>query len=342
MKVKRTRLWITGWACVLMGLAVLIPGLLVERIDEAAAPPHASEAELAVQEERLTIRVHLADSGQIESVPLETYVRGVVAAEMPIEFEVEALKAQAIAARTYIVRRMAAGDFSDMAVSGAIVTDTVKHQAYISEKELGNQWPWWMRPRNLAKLNRAVSETAGLIATYEGEPIQAVYFSTSNGYTENSEEYWSEAVPYLRSVPSPWDAELSPKYRAVVELDAAEALRKLGIAESAAGEGTYPEVRILEKTAGHRVKKVRIAGHEFTGREVREKLGLASAHFEWEWKEGKAVITTYGYGHGIGMSQYGANALAKQGKSARDIIRYYYQGADITKWTPEAGVMANL
>jgi stage II sporulation protein D len=177
-------------------------------------------------------------------------------------------------------------------------------------------------------LNRAIQETEGLVLTYKGELIQASYFSTSNGYTEDSEAYWQDAIPYLRSVPSPWDVELSPKYKATKTFALEELKAKLELPASL-GEADLAQVSILERTAGQRVKSVRIGGKVFTGREVRERLSLASSHFDWKWKNGKAVITTYGYGHGIGMSQYGAEGMAREGRSAEEILRYYYQGVEI-------------
>ncbi|MBD2868377.1 stage II sporulation protein D [Paenibacillus sp. IB182493] len=272
------------------------------------------------------IRVYLTGEKRVETVPLETYVRGVIAAEMPIEFELEALKAQAIAARTYIVRRLERGDGSGVPVKGADVTDTIEHQVYVSLKELEDKWPEADRESSMRKLNDAVAETKGQIITYAGEPIEAVFFSTSNGHTENSEDYWQQKVPYLRSVASPWDEKLSPKYKETVELSLQAFYGKLGIAKKGRAK---PAIRVTEKTEGGRIGRITIGETDFTGREVREKLGLASSQFTWRVKGDTIAITTYGYGHGVGMSQWGANGMAQEGRTAEDILRYYYTGTRV-------------
>ncbi|MNZ63742.1 Amidase enhancer precursor [compost metagenome] len=267
------------------------------------------------------VHVYLTKEKRIEKVPLEVYVRGVLAAEMPVEFELEALKAQAIAARTFIVRRLLKGDREGVPVQGADVIDTALHQVYISERKLSELWNEDVRPAKLNKLNEAVNQTKGLIITYEGEPIQAAFFSTSNGYTENSEDYWQQELPYLRSVESPWDEEISPKYKETVVMKVSEFYRKLGLKNK---DSSSSAIRIVEKTDGKRIGKIAIDGSVFTGREVREKLGLASSQFSWSFKDDSIFITTYGYGHGVGMSQWGANGMAKEGAAAADILNHYY------------------
>lgn len=273
---------------------------------------------------KLKVHVYLAKQKKVETVPLELYVRGVLAGEMPIDFELEALKAQAIAARTYIVRRLAMHDRSGVPGEKADVTDTVDHQVYVPLKALAEMYPEGeVRETSLAKLSQAVKETDGEVLTYEGEPIEAAFFSTSNGYTENVEDYWQLALPYLKSVASPWDEAISPRYRQTIEMKEKELYRRLG----AKDDGKPP--RILETTEGHRVKSVVIGGKTFTGREVREKLDLASSQFEWKISKGKAIITTYGLGHGIGLSQWGANGMAKEGASAPEILLHYYSGVKL-------------
>lgn len=287
-------------------------------------PNKPDEAEGA----ELTVRVYLTDEQRIETVPLEDYVKGVVAAEMPIGFELEALKAQAIAARTYIIRRLKLDDLSSVP-DGADVTDTVQHQVYIPLDKLENKWTGKARDDNMDKLKRAAEETKGLIITYEDEPIQAAFFSTSNGYTENSEDYWQLQVPYLRSVESPWDKQLSPRYEETVELTTQELYEKLGLTgKSAKGK---PSMKVIEETDGKRIKRMKVNGKEFSGREMRERLSLASSQFTWKISGSTVAITTYGYGHGVGMSQWGANGMAMEGSSAEHIIQHYYSGTSITQ-----------
>ncbi|EFM09057.1 stage II sporulation protein D [Paenibacillus curdlanolyticus YK9] len=274
--------------------------------------------------EKLRVHVYLTKEGRVETVPLELYVRGVLAGEMPVDFELEALKAQAVAARTYIVRRLAEKDRSGVPGGQADVTDTIDHQVYVPLKELVDRWPAGEeREATLGKLTRAVEETQGLVLTYGGQPIEAAFFSTSNGYTENAEDYWQLSVPYLRSVASPWDSAISPRYKQTVQMGEKELYRKLGVKD----DGKAP--RVLELTDGRRVKSVVVGGETFTGREVREKLGLASSEFSWTIQDGEVTITTLGMGHGIGMSQWGADGMAKEGASAEQILLHYYTGVKL-------------
>ncbi|WP_334110123.1 stage II sporulation protein D, partial [Anoxybacillus sp.] len=159
---------------------------------------------------------------------------------------------------------------------------------------------------------------------YNNEPIEAAFFSTSNGYTENSEAYWQNAFPYLTSVESPWD-EQSPKFYEQVTFSVREFEQRLGV--TLPKDGSVGKV--IARTPGKRVALVDINGKQLTGREVREKLQLKSTDFTWTRQGHNIVITTKGYGHGVGMSQYGANFLAKQGKTYKDIVTYYYQGVRI-------------
>ncbi|QDY84460.1 stage II sporulation protein D [Paenibacillus polymyxa] len=275
------------------------------------------------------VRVYVTSTGRTESLPLEQYIVGVVAAEMPPSFEEEALKAQAIAARTFITRRLLAGDTSG-APAGADVTDTVKHQAYISKAKLAREWGHSGKSADLAKIRQAVRDTKDTIMVYEGKPITASFFSTSNGYTENSEDVWAKAVPYLRSVSSPWDKQLAPRFAETVTLSRQNVFDRLGLSRAAVtastGGGSMPEIRILSKTEGHRIKKIEVGGLVFTGPEIRNKLGLRSAEFTWKTEGDRIAITTYGYGHGVGMSQWGANGMAKEGHTATQILLHYYTG----------------
>lgn len=294
----------------------------VSQSPDSAAAPKGGASEL----DRTEVRVYLAKEKRVETVPLELYVRGVIAGEMPVDFELEALKAQAIAARTYIVRRLAMGSGGDMPVGNADVTDTTDHQVYVPLAALVKRWPEETRRENLTKLNEAVRQTRGQIVTYGGEPIEALFFSTSNGYTENSEDYWNRKVPYLRSVASPWDENLSPSYKETVTLSLAEFYRKLGASGS-----PRPAIRVLETTEGRRIKEIAVGSTRLSGREIREKLGLASSQFSWKIDGSSIHITTYGSGHGVGMSQWGADGMAREGASALRILAHYYSGTRVEK-----------
>lgn len=314
----------------LLIVTLLIPGILVKRMSGSDPDGNAVPAgsELQEQHKQLLVPIYLTREQRIDQVPLETYVRNVLAAEMPALFELEALKAQAIASRTYIVKRWLDGDSSQVPVQGAIVTDTVAHQAYLTEEQMKRNWEGPDYASRLDKLNRAVNETKGIVVTYGHKPIQASFFSTSNGYTENSEEYWRDPIPYLRSVPSPWDKALSPKYTATTTISLQEFAKRLGVV-SVPAIAKSGSIKVLSTTAGHRIKTITIGGKTFTGREVREKLELNSSQFTWKINGSSIEITTFGYGHGVGMSQWGANGMAKEGSSAEAILKYYYQGVEL-------------
>ncbi|MCA0151527.1 stage II sporulation protein D [Rossellomorea vietnamensis] len=313
---------------IFISIIFLVPTLLVL--------PFSSDKDTANLDEKLKnqpsveeladsveVAVYRSSQDLIEKLPLEQYVVGVVAGEMPADFEKEALKAQALAARTYMVNQLMSDDPS--VPKGADVTDTVAHQVYKNQKELATLWgsdyDW-----KIKKISEAVLETKGKVLTYDDKPITAAFFSTSNGYTENSEAYWTDDIPYLRSVESPWD-KASPKFEDQKIIPINEFKQKLGVTLPKDGSvGT-----ITSRTEGKRVAKVEINGREFTGREIRDKLGLRSSDFTWYLKDDHIVIATKGFGHGVGMSQYGANGMAKEGKNYKDIVTHYYKDVKITE-----------
>lgn len=325
MKFKSLIVLVTA----LIFVTLLIPTILVLPFKDEKASGKLTEAgkkhtaknntEAAVE-----VAVYRTTKEEIETIPLETYVVGVVASEMPAEFELEALKAQALAARTYIVKQMLTDEKLGLP-EGAMVTDTELHQVFKNNEELRNLWgkdyQW-----KIDKVTEAVKATEGQILTYHGEPITAQFFSTSNGYTENSESYWSNSFPYLTSVQSPWDKN-SPKFYGKKIFAVTEFEQLLGISLTQK-DGEIGQ--IIERTPGRRIGKVKIAGKTFTGREVREKLQLQSADFRWTRTGDYVVVETKGYGHGVGMSQYGANGMAIEGKKYEDIVKYYYKGIEVS------------
>lgn len=248
-----------------------------------------------------------ADFAPLEN-ELEEYVAGVVAAEMPAAFPEEALKAQAVAARTYQLRQMQA--------AGAETVLYDVGQAYITAEEQQEKWGENYHTY-AAKIRKAVRETAGEIMVYEGEPILAAFHAQSAGMTEDAENIWNEAVPYLKSVDSSEDKN-APDNETAVTFSAKEVKEKLG----------STELEIVSRTEAGYVEVVRVGEETLTGRQVRERLGLRSSSFTIE-KEGEDFIfTTYGYGHGAGMSQYGASFLAEKGMEHHEILRHYYTGVD--------------
>lgn len=315
-------LFIVSSMTALIAAGLTVTGQTARSIDSREVI--AAAVTLPMQEGDLTIEVPVYRVGKkrIEKLPLEEYLIGVVAAEMPVEFPLEALKAQAIAARTYSIRRIVERDFSDVP-AGAMIKDSVDHQAYLGEDELRRKWGSQYQ-RNWEKIRQAVLSTEGLVLTYDGKPITATFFSTSNGRTENAEEYWNESIPYLRSIPSPWDKK-SPDYEGTRTIPIKEALQKLGVHRQA----DLIQVKIIKRTTGGQVAAIQIGGKIFSGREVRERLDLPSATFHWEVKGTSLIVHTVGYGHGVGMSQWGAKGMAEEGRSAAEILSYYYQGVSI-------------
>lgn len=277
-------------------------------------------------ESPIDVTVYRTESKKVESYPIEEYIVGVLSAEMPADFELEALKAQAMAARTYIVRRLASKEFKDVP-EGAQVTDTVQHQVFLDDQQRREAWgtdySW-----KIQRVRQAVAETQGKVLTFDGQPIDATFFSTSNGYTENSEEYWASEIPYLRSVEVPWD-KASPKYQGTNTFSIADVEKKLGVKIAVTASTPNAWYKVVERTTGNRIGKIQIGEKTFTGKEIREKLGLPSSSFEWSMNNGRLVVTTYGYGHGVGMSQWGAHGMAQSGKTAKDIVQYFYQGIAI-------------
>ncbi len=323
-------------ASLLIALTLIVPAVLVlpfsndhqasgklgEDIMKASAKEKQATS-TADSDTAVDVAVFRTSKKVIENVPLEDYLVGVVAAEMPAEFKEEALKAQALAARTYIVNRLISKDTMGVP-KGAQVTDTQIHQVYMNDAEMRRDWGKdysWKREKVL----QAVQATSGQILTYDGKPIDALFFSTGNGYTENSEDYWAGNIPYLRSVSSPWDKR-SPKFsnQKVLTVQAFEA--KLGVK---IGSGSTIG-KIVARTTGKRVGKVDFNGKVLSGKDIREKLDLKSSDFAWERKGDNIVITTKGFGHGVGMSQYGANGMAEEGSDYKEIVKHYYQGVEVS------------
>ena len=239
---------------------------------------------------------------------LEEYVAGVVAAEMPAAFPEEALKAQAVAARTYQVRQMQA------AGTEQVLYDV--GQAYITIAEQQEKWG-----ENYAfyaaKIRKAVQKTEGEIMVYEGEPILAAFHAQSAGKTEDAVNVWNSEVPYLKSVDSSYDKR-APENETMMVFSEAELEEALGSSD----------IMILSCSDSGYVLRVRAGERMLSGREVREKLELRSTNFEIEEKDGNYYFTVCGYGHGVGMSQYGASFLAEEGKMYHEILRHYYPGID--------------
>jgi len=310
---------------------IVLPTLIVRGLDLAGPVQETPQEETA----GLTLRVFREETGEILELPLEDYVLGVVAAEMPAEFEEEALKAQAVAARTFALRRLRddGGPGCEKHPEADVCTDPAHCQGWLSREEQQQKWGLVNYSRFQEKLARAVNSTEGLVITYNLELIDAAYHSTCAGHTENASQVWGQEVPYLVGVPCPYDAA-SPRYREEVSYLLAEVAARLETqvaVPAAGGLGFAVDMAVLEESKTGRVLKLQAGEKTYSGGEVRERLGLRSTKFQWQLEGDNLVFTTLGYGHGVGLCQYGANGMAREGRSFREILQYYYRGVEIEK-----------
>ena len=267
-----------------------------------------------------TVRVKRLSTDKVEEVPLEEYIVGVLAGEMPIDFELEALKAQAVASRSYVLKRIEYNKDNEYDV-----VDSVLNQVYLDDDYLKETWGNNYTIK-INKLRTAVNETYNEYMEYDGEIIDALFFSTSNGYTEDSHLVFNLELPYLKSVESSWDQEVSSAFSSKYTYSLQEFYEKLGLEYK-----DKLDVEILERSNTNRVLKLKINGQEFEGTTLYNKLGLRSTDFEITQVGSNVVFAMKGYGHGVGMSQYGALGMAKQGYTYDEILKHYYTGVTIKK-----------
>ena len=254
-------------------------------------------------------------NGSVINLNMTDYLIGVVSSEMPASFNLEALKAQSVLARTYALKAKQ---------TGKKLTDTVSTQSYIDIDQMKNKWG---NSFNIFynKIKNAVENTNGEYLSYNGNYIEALYHSTNNGKTESSLDVFGNYYPYLISVSSEYDKNASSYLRTInMPLDTIS--NKLGL-----NLNNDSVISILSYTDGGNIKEININGNNFSGKKVRELLNLRSADFDISISDNNANITTRGYGHGVGMSQYGANGMANAGYSYKDILSHYYPGTTLTK-----------
>ncbi|MGE4271747.1 MAG: stage II sporulation protein D [Desulfitobacterium sp.] len=270
--------------------------------------------------EEFTIRVLMPD-GEVANQSLEEYLIGVVAAEMPAEFEEEALKAQAVAARTYAAKRITQQTSNGETYD---VDTTVNTQAWISESQMKEKWKWLSFWRYHGKIKGAVTSTKNQVLVANGQYIDAFFHSSSGRKpTERAEDVWSSSRPYLQNIPA---GEQNPnRFVKSYSFTPSSLSQKLGVTGKAKAFADADFV-ILSETGAGRAKVVRVLGKNYTGAQLRPLLGLASTDIEIQLTSQELKITTYGNGHAVGMSQYGANDLAKAGKSYEEILQHFYPG----------------
>lgn len=254
-------------------------------------------------------------NGSIIKLNMTDYLIGVVSSEMPASFNLEALKAQSVLARTYALKAKQ---------TEKKLTDTVSTQSYIDIDQMKNKWGNSFNTY-YNKIKNAVENTNGEYLSYNGNYIEALYHSTNNGKTESSLDVFGNYYPYLISVSSEYDKNASSYLRTInMPLDTIS--NKLGLSLN-----NDSVINILSYTDGGNIKEININGNNFSGKKVRELLGLRSTDFDISISDNNANITTRGYGHGVGMSQYGANGMANAGYNYKDILSHYYPGTTLTK-----------
>lgn len=280
------------------------------------------------------IKVFITKENKVEEMFLEEYVRGVVSAEMPAEFEPDALKSQAVAARTFALAHMEEfGGEKYKSNTGANVSDTVQCQVFMHKEDRMNSWPKSKRDEYWNKVTNAVKETAGEILTIDGKLVkEPLFFAVSSGKTENGSDIFSDDAPYLKSVSSPGE-EAAPKYRSIVKVSYSNFINKINCEYSNSGLTAATlknSIEIKSRNEGGSVKEIRVGRITLSGVKFRSIMGLNSANFNIKFNFNNIEISCIGYGHGVGMSQWGANAMAKSGKSYKDILEHYYNGTSIT------------
>lgn len=314
-KIKRNKHLIIA-ASIFCFLSVLFffPFIFKQSDEKSEATPESKKDALTNACE-LSIQV----SGSEVPIDLEEYVIGVVAAEMPANFHAEALKAQAIAARTYVLKSTNLGQTA--------IEPTVAKQVFYDPDTRKSNWEASFEEYE-EKVRQAVESTKGEIINYNGELITAMFHSMSNGMTESSQNYSGTDLPYLQPVAST-DFQYADNYETEKTFTLTQWNQLLS---TSATIDQVKGARIKRNNTG-RVETVTVGGKEWTGRDMRTLLDLRSTDFRISVRDGNIVVTTEGYGHGVGMSQYGADAMADNGATAHEIIQHYYKNTNIEKIT---------
>lgn len=266
--------------------------------------------------ELITIKVKQVYKNKIIELDLEDYILGVIAGEMPLSFNMEALKAQAVAARTYAVRRINKNNTYD-------VVDTTANQVYLDNESLKEKLSY-KYDEYLLKLKTIIEETKGEYVDYNGTYADTLFFSTSSGNTENSEDVFGTKITYLQSVSSTWDEEESPVYEEKNYFTKEEFCKKLNT------NCNTINIKVIDVTSAGKVKKISINNKLYTGSDIMSLFNLRSNCFTITVNN-NVIITTKGFGHGVGMSQYGAEGMANNGYNYKEILEHYYQGTTIKK-----------
>ncbi|MCF6465058.1 stage II sporulation protein D [Clostridium sp. Cult2] len=332
------------YTIVVLVVTIFIPSIIVKTFNFVPKENRLVKKIIKSQEEETPpeeefdghIIVYDTRNQQVIEMPLEEYIKGVVAAEMPAEFHIEALKAQAIASRTYAISRTLKYIEGHPDHIEAPLCTGIHCQAYLTLEELNNLHPKDWEEKYWSKIEKAVDSTKGIVLYYRDEIIEPLYHSTSGGMTEDAQDVFAVDLPYLKSVESPYEEE-APKFRSLVTMTGDEFINILlkkypgsNITKDNLGE----KIKLVEKTKSGRIKKLAIDGSVINGREIRELFDLNSTNFKITYnpKNNIVDIETIGYGHGVGMSQWGANGMAKNDKDYEEILKHYYTGVELQQF----------
>ncbi|MDR1328206.1 MAG: stage II sporulation protein D [Oscillospiraceae bacterium] len=300
--------------------------------ESPSAPPEPETSLPPPGENDARVNVRVKDGDSVSEMSMFEYLVGAVAGEMPASFEPEALRAQSAAARTYVWYNISAAEPKKHA-DADVCTDPGCCAAFTSETELREKWGADFG-KNLAKIRAAVAATDGIYITYDSEPILAAFHASSYGSTENAEDVWSGARPYLVSVPTPETSEDAPGLisAATISLKDFKETALKALPDTVFGADAEKWITDVAYDEAGRAASMKIGGAEITGARLRELFGLRSTAITVyvsspDENTGDVIFTTAGHGHGVGMSQYGANIMAKNGADWREIIKTYYTGA---------------
>ncbi|WP_234122307.1 stage II sporulation protein D [Clostridium hydrogenum] len=286
-------------------------------------------------ENNSTINVYISGKKEIINMGLEDYVRGVVCGEMEAEFNIEALKAQAVAARTFAVAHMEKfGGKKYKGAHGADVTDNVECQVYMDKELRLSEWPSKFREEYWNKVTEAVKETRGEVLTYNDKLVmEPLYFAISSGETEDASEVLNENTGYLKSVESKED-EKAPKYKTKMEISYIKFIDKISkeFPKNNLNLGNLKNnIQVISKNKTGSIKSIKVGSTTMTGSRFRSILGLNSTDFSVKYNANSIEFDCIGYGHGLGMSQWGAKGMADEGCKYTEILKHYYTGIEISK-----------
>ena len=313
---------------ILILFSVMFPILYTLNRSGQSVSPNSSNPEDIVSggDVDKSVSVNVLDGDKISAMNIYDYLVGVVAAEMPASFENEALKSQAVAARTYTVYKMTVNPSSNHP-DADVCTDSACCKAYISVDGMREKWGDSF-DEYYEKISSAVASTDGVCLTYENEPILSVFHSSSAGKTENSGDIWSSQLPYLVSVDSPEDSDTVPNFVETVKVSYDDFKNTVTSAYSQAvfSDDKTSWISNVQQNSSGRLDSATIGGVTLSGSEIRSLFSLRSSAITFSSDDDGISITTTGYGHGVGMSQYGAETMAKEGSDYKEILQWYYTG----------------